>query len=148
MSFIHYLVGLIYYPLVGLTFLIDKKYGEYEKISLFNYCLALIIFLNASYIQYQVHLTLAKNRRTENENYPIPNGHWIFEYFSCPNYIAEIFIYISFLLISHRTSCFMSLVIWVIVNQCISALLGHRWYCQHYGQIYPAKRRAIIPFVL
>jgi 3-oxo-5-alpha-steroid 4-dehydrogenase 3 len=147
MSFIHYLVGLIHYPSVGLTIIIDSKYGH-EQMSLLNYCLALILFIHASYIQYQVHLTLAKNHRTDKENYPIPNGYWPFEYFSCPNYIAEIFIYISFLLLSHRTSCFMSLIIWVIVNQSLSALLTHRWYYRHYGEMYPAKRCALIPFVL
>ncbi|CAF3111961.1 unnamed protein product [Rotaria sp. Silwood2] len=147
MSFIHYLVGLIHYPFVGLTIIIDDKYA-YKNISILNYCLSLLLFIIASYIQYYVHLTLAKNHRTINEYYPIPNGYWPFEYFSCPNYIAEIFIYISFLFVSHRTSCFMSLIIWVIVNQCLSALLSHRWYCQHYGQMYPSKRRALIPFIL
>ncbi|CAF1369179.1 unnamed protein product [Adineta steineri] len=49
---------------------------------------------------------------------------------------------------NHRTLCFLSLTIWVIVNQCLSALLTHRWYCQHYQQLYPSKRCAIIPFIL
>jgi 3-oxo-5-alpha-steroid 4-dehydrogenase 3 len=147
MSLIHYLIGLIHYPLVGLTILIDRKYSN-QNPSLFNYFFAILLFLIASYIQYQVHLILGKIQRTEKENYPIPNGYWAFEYFSCPNYITEIFLYISFLLISHRTSCFMSLVIWVIVNQCLSALLTQRWYHQHYGQIYPSKRCALIPFIL
>ncbi|CAF1383301.1 unnamed protein product [Adineta steineri] len=147
MSFLHYLIGIIHYPLVGLTIITDDKYSS-KNISIINYCFALLLFLNASYIQYRVHLTLAQNRRKENENYPIPNGYWAFEYFSCPNYIAEIFIYISFLFLSHRTLCFLSLTIWVIVNQCLSALLTHRWYCQHYQQLYPSKRCAIIPFIL
>jgi hypothetical protein len=147
MSFIHYLIGLIHYPFVGLTILIDSKYSD-QYHSLFNYGFALLLFLTASYIQYQVHLTLGKTQRTEKEHYPIPNGYWAFEYFSCPNYIAEIFLYISFLLISHRTSSFMSLVIWVIVNQCLSALLTQRWYHQHYGQTYPSKRCALIPFII
>ncbi|CAF3728381.1 unnamed protein product [Rotaria sp. Silwood1] len=38
--------------------------------------------------------------------------------------------------------------IWVIINQCLSALLSHRWYCQHYGEMYPSKRCAIIPYIL
>lgn len=146
MSFIHYLVGLIHYPLVGLTIFIDNTSND-KNLSILNYCLALLLFIPASYIQYQVHLTLAKNRRKEKENYPIPNGYWAFEYFSCPNYIAEIFIYMSFLCLSHHTSCFISLVIWVIVNQCLSSLLTHRWYCQYYGQNYPPKRFALIPFI-
>ncbi|CAF2047949.1 unnamed protein product [Rotaria magnacalcarata] len=147
MSCIHYLAGLIHYPCFGLTIIIDDQYG-YKNISTVNYSFSFLIFIYASYIQYNVHLTLAKNHRNKNENYPIPTGYWPFEYFSCPNYIAEMFIYIAFLLISHRTSCFMSLTIWVIVNQCLSALLSHRWYCQHYGQMYPTKRRALIPCIL
>lgn len=148
MSFIHYLIGLIHYPLVSLTIIIDSTYA-YTKISLLSCCCSLLLFIIASHIQYNVHVTLAKNRRTNsNENYPIPNGYWPFQFFSCPNYIAEIFIYISFLLVSHRTSCFLSLTIWVIVNQSISALLNHRWYCQHYGQTYPSSRYALIPYLL
>jgi hypothetical protein len=147
MSFIHYFIGLIHYPFVGLTIIIDRQSSN-ENLSFLNYSFALILFLTASYIQYQVHLTLAKNRRTENETYPIPNGYWLFEYFSCPNYIAEIFLYLAFLFVSQRTSCFMSLVIWVVVNQCLSALLTQRWYSQHYGDAYPIKRCALIPFIL
>ncbi|CAF1562270.1 unnamed protein product [Rotaria sp. Silwood1] len=147
MSFIHYFIGLIHYPFVGLTIIIDNKYSN-RNISILNYFLSLLLFIIASYIQYNVHLILAKNHRTKTEHYPIPNNYWAFKYFSCPNYIAEIFIYISFLLVSHFTSCFMSLTIWVIINQCLSALLSHRWYCQHYGQMYPSKRCAIIPYIL
>jgi hypothetical protein len=147
MSFIHYLIGIIHYPFVGLTIITDDTYS-YESSSILTFGFAFLLFMNASYIQYRVHLALADNRHTENENYPIPNNYWLFEYLSCPNYIAEILIYISFLLISHRTLCFISLTIWVIVNQCLSALLAHRWYCRHYGQLYSSKRRALIPFIL
>ena len=93
MCFIHYASGINSLSICWFNYSISiNKYGE-EKIPLLNYCLGLILFLNASYIQYQIHLTLTKNPRTENENYPIPNGYWPFEYFSCPNYIAEMFIY-------------------------------------------------------
>ncbi|CAF0883975.1 unnamed protein product [Adineta ricciae] len=146
MSFIHYLIGIVHYPTVGLTIIVDHYYGH-KHISFGSTCLALFIFLNASFVQYRVHSTLANAHRTKTETYPIPNGFWLFEYFSCPNYIAEIFIYISFYLLSYHTLCFISLTIWVIVNQCLSALLAHRWYRQHYGALYPAKRCALIPLI-
>jgi hypothetical protein len=137
-NFLHYLFGLIYYPCVGLTILIDKKYS-YTNISLIKYFLALILFFNANYIQHHVHLTLAKNN-----SYPILNDYWIFNYFSSPNSITEIFIYMSFLIASHRTSAMTSLCVWVFLNQSLSALLNQRWY----GRYYPSNRYALIPFIL
>ncbi len=147
MNFLHYFFGLIHYPCVGLTIIIDYKYS-YTNLTIFKYFFALILFFNSSYIQYNVHLTLAKLNRSQNEIYPIPNGYWIFNYFSCPNYIAEIFIYIAFFIASHRTSAMASLIVWVFINQALSALLNHRWYCRHYKDLYPAKRCALIPFIL
>jgi len=146
-NFLHYFFGLIHYPCVGLTIIIDYKY-PYTNINIFKYLFALILFFNASYIQYNVHLTLAKLIRNQNETYPIPNGYWLFNYFSSPNYIAEIFIYISFLIASHRTSAMASLIVWVFVNQSLSALLNHRWYCRHYKELYPSNRCALIPFII
>ena len=148
MSCIHYLTGAIHYPAVGLTVLVDEAYGAARSSSSVNTCIVLLLFVNASMVQYHVHCTLAQNRRTENETYPIPKGYWPFDYFSCPNYIAEMFIYIAFLLASHRTSSMMSMTVWVMVNQCLSALLAHRWYRQHYGSTYPSSRRALLPFLL
>ena len=70
---------------------IANKY-PFTNITIFKYFFALILFFNASYIQYNIHLTLAKLNRSQYEIYPIPNSYWIF----CPNNIAEIFIYIAF----------------------------------------------------
>lgn len=146
-NFFSYLFGLIQYPCIGLTIIIDYKYS-YTNINILKYFFALILFFNASYIQYNIHLTLANLKRYENEIYPIPNGYWLFNYLTSPNYIAEIFIYISFFIASHRTSAMASLIIWVFVNQTLSALLNHRWYRRYYKQLYPTKRCALIPFIL
>lgn len=146
-NILYYLFGLIHYPCVGLTIIIDYQYS-YTNIQFWKYFFAVLIFILASYIQYHVHLALAKLDRYANGSYPIPTGYWIFNYFSCPNSIAEIFIYISFLLASHRTSAMAALVVWVFVNQSLTALFNHRWYCRHYKDFYPAKRCALIPFIL
>jgi 3-oxo-5-alpha-steroid 4-dehydrogenase 3 len=143
----HYFFGLIHYPCVGLTIIIDYKYS-YSNINFSRYFFALFLFFNASYIQYNVHLTLAKLARCPNEIYPIPNGYWLFNYFSCPNYLAEILIYISFFIASHRTSAMAALIVWVFVNQSLSALFNHRWYCRYYKELYPSNRCALIPFIL
>ena len=149
MSFIHYVVGLIHYPCVGLTILVDHQSSSSTTTTIQNRLFGLILFLIGNYIQCQTHLTLSKLRQTskEKEIYPIPHGFFLFEYISCPNYFGEILIYISLFCLSHKTSSFLSLIIWIFVNQILSGLFTHRWYCQKYQQIYPSTRRAILPFL-
>ena len=147
MSFFHYLIGILHYPCVGATIITDHDYAHGSP-SFFSSCLGLTLFLIASYIQHRVHVTFAKNRRTEKGEYPIPNGYWPFDYLSCPNYLAEMVIYLAFLLISHRSWCMLCLSIWVLANQSLAALLAHRWYLQQYGSLYPSNRRAFIPYLL
>ncbi|CAF2399984.1 unnamed protein product [Rotaria sp. Silwood2] len=146
-NFVYYFYGLIHYPCVGLTIIIDYKY-PYTNINIQKYFFGLIIFFYASYVQYNIHITYIKMKRLQNELYPIPYGYWIFNYFSCPNYIAEIFIYSSFFIASHRTSAMASLFIWIFVNQSLSALLNHQWYYRHYKELYPSNRCALIPFII
>ena len=146
-NFLHIVFGFIHYPCVGVTIIIDYQYS-YTNMQFWSYFFALLLFFNASYIQHNVHLTLAKLIRTDNAVYPIPNGYWIFNYLSCPNTIAEIFIYLSFFIASHRTSAMAALIVWVFVNQSLSALLNHRWYCRYYKDSYPSNRYALIPFIL
>ncbi|CAF1258240.1 unnamed protein product [Adineta steineri] len=148
MNFFYYIFHFIYYPCVGLTIISDYQYS-YTNITIMKYIFSLFVFLNASYIQYNIHLTLEKQNPIEqNEIKPIPYGYWIFNYFSCPNSIIEIIIYLSFFLTSHRTSAMASLLVWVFTNQSLSALLNHRWFCRYYKDSYPTKRRALIPFIL
>ena len=149
MSLIHYLVGLLHYPAVALTMIVDGSIGNVKFHSPINDVLGLIIFLYANYVQYRVHDALANTRQQKknNEIYPIPTGFWLFDYFSCPNYIAEIFIYLSFLLLSHQSLPMVSLTIWVFVNQSLSSIFSHRWYQKQYGRAYPQTRSAILPFI-
>lgn len=145
-NFLHYFFGLIHYPCVGLTIITDYKYS-YTNMNFIKYLFGLTLFLYASYIQYNVHLTLARMNRNKNNTYSIPDGYWIFHYLSCPNYITEIIIYISLLIASHRTSAMASLFIWMFVNQSLLALLNHRWYKNYYKELYPANRCVLIPFI-
>jgi hypothetical protein len=148
MSFIHYLLGILHYALLGINILVDQTY-EHAQYSLTLVCSVLFIYFYASYIQYCVHVTLARNRRqTQDNRYPMPHGYWLFKYISCPNYLAEIIIYIAFFTISHRSLSILSLTVWVIVNQTLSALLMHRWYRQNYGSNYSSNIRALIPYLL
>ncbi|UJR36322.1 hypothetical protein I4U23_029050 [Adineta vaga] len=138
-DYFYYFLRLFHYPCVGFTIIIDYKYSS-TNLTIFNYFLALILFFNASYIQYNVHLTLAKQLHS------IPNHYWLFNSFTCPNSLAEIAIYISFYIASYRTSAMASLMLWIFLNQSLSTLLSHRWYYNH--KSYSTKRCILIPFIL
>ena len=77
----------------------------------------------------------------------IPHGG-LFEYVSCPHYFAEILIYTGFYFVTHFDNSFLSLLVWVIVNQITCALMSHAWYREKFGASYPRHRRAIIPYLL
>lgn len=141
MSFIHYLIGLAHYPMVGLTMNVDQSTNETNLFSL-------ILFVIASSAQNLVHRVLAESRRQTKTIYSIPRGCFLFEFVSCPNYLAEILIYVAFFLQSQKTLPMTCLTIWVLVNQSISALLAHRWYIEKFGTDYPSKRRALLPFLM
>lgn len=147
MTIIEYLFELIHYPCVGLTIIADYKYS-YTNLNLYKYLFGVILFSYASYFQYHSHLTLAKLNRNSEQIYPIPVGHWIFEYISSPNVLLEFVIYLSILIASHRTSAMASLIVWIFVKQTFSALFKHRWYLRYYQNSYPSKRCALIPFLI
>jgi len=78
----------------------------------------------------------------------IPRGG-LFDHVSCPHYLMEIIIYLAFLLIGgYRHVTLLSIVIFVVTNQLVAGYLTHRWYRTHFGALYPAQRKAVIPFVL
>uniref|UniRef100_T1IR64 Polyprenal reductase n=1 Tax=Strigamia maritima TaxID=126957 RepID=T1IR64_STRMM len=109
-------------------------------------------FLFASLMHYQSHVILGNLRKNTKGDvvttaHLIPVGLW-FEYISCPHYLAEILIYIAIFTILGFTHYGWSLVLyWVIFSQVFAGLMTHRWYKQKHKS-YPAKRKAIIPFVL
>ncbi|RWS16441.1 hypothetical protein B4U79_03894 [Dinothrombium tinctorium] len=56
-------------------------------------------------------------------------------------------IYFSFYLMSNCDSSWHGLLSWVIVSQTLSSILAHRWYVNKFGDRYPKRRKAIIPFI-
>ncbi|XP_053201542.1 uncharacterized protein LOC128386516 isoform X2 [Panonychus citri] len=133
----------------------DINYGERLLITSIGF----IIFFIGQTIQLWAHYELARLRHDPNSirssrfrfvrrgTYYFPDGR-LFKYVSCPNYAAEIITYTSLYLLTDFNYNWLALYIWVIVNQIISAILTHRWYQVAFAELYPADRRAIIPFLL
>eukprot|EP00978_Attheya_sp_CCMP212_P002387 scaffold4890_cov57-Attheya_sp.AAC.1 len=140
---------------------------------------ALMLGLVGQYEQHLHHVILANLRKRANQttisrtvpskssgetkgnHYAIPIGRG-FDYVSCPHYLAEICIYISFyLLLGHNHNDglqFESLVellqkhqatillFWVTVNLTISAQGSHQWYTRQ-TRLQDNKSHAITPAV-
>ncbi|KAK0415705.1 hypothetical protein QR680_012074 [Steinernema hermaphroditum] len=160
MNVFHYLVGIIHYIILPVSAVCEtsgiasreKFLADFNRIS--NLQLAgIAAFVWFSYHQHQCALKLAKMRKNHQGN--ITNyAHGIaygglFDYVSCPHFCYEVLLYVSLFLTLNLTGrCFALLVVFVAVNQSIAALITHRWYVERFGEKYPAKRKAIIPYIL
>ena len=77
--------------------------------------------------------------------YEIPRGG-MFEMVSCPNYLGELIEWTGWAIATWSLAG-LSFAVWTAANLLPRALANHRWYRQKFPD-YPARRKAIIPFVL
>lgn len=118
-----------------------------HKISISQIC-ATLLFCLAWKHQFQAHKIFAELKlQSSLRKHNVPHGDW-FHYVSCPHYLAEILIYLSFAIIlgtKHTTAWII--FGWVLVNQVIAGLMSHWWYRKTF-RTYPSKRKAVIPFLI
>jgi 3-oxo-5-alpha-steroid 4-dehydrogenase 1 len=83
-------------------------------------------------------------RRPGETGYKIPRGG-LYELISCPNYFGELIEWTGWALLTWSPAglCF---VIWSAANLVPRARSHHRWYKERFPD-YPARRKAIIPFL-
>ncbi|KAI8472928.1 MAG: 3-oxo-5-alpha-steroid 4-dehydrogenase-domain-containing protein [Monoraphidium minutum] len=91
------------------------------------------------------NLTGRRQQRSEKTAYRIPRG-LLFEWVSCPHYLAEIIIYCGLALVTGLSTNALLMLVWVAVNLVLAAGATQAWYHARF-KTYPAKRRALVPFV-
>lgn len=154
MNFIHFMLGVILYSTFSLAVLSEAPStadGDAVLKPRLNHVCGVSLFIWASWHHHHAHVTFAELRKNKsgdvvNYEHAIPRGGW-FEYISCPHYFMEILIYLSFIIVSglhHKV--LLSVFFFVLSNQLVAGYLTHTWYRQQFRS-YPAKRRAIIPFI-
>jgi hypothetical protein len=163
-----YLLGAGHYLVLPLVFLDATESSRTWWTStgaLFN--------LWAQYQQFRHHSLLADLRRfpstkKEGNTYHLPTSGW-FRRITCPHYLAEILIYLSFgvvlwgdaeesdldpppsnnmlerYLIFGQRHCHWFLLMWVTTNLTVSALNNYDWYKRHNLNL---TQSALIPFLL
>ena len=98
------------------------------------------VFINWDYDNRLIHL-----RQPGETDYKIPQGG-LFDYISCPNLSGEIIEWTGFAIMCWNLAA-VSFLVWTVANLIPRALSHHKWYKKQFGN-YPARRKAIIPFVL
>jgi 3-oxo-5-alpha-steroid 4-dehydrogenase 3 len=156
-----YALGIIHYLILPLVFM-DPVCDEFLAKHSSDWRIALLgtgTCLWAQYEQNRHHCLLARLRIGRDgvdttQDYRIPTKGW-FRIISCPHYLAEIIIYISFALMlrsdtSHDLTLYQSitLVVWVATNLSVSAIQSHDWYLLQFPEYAALQRKAIFPFLL
>jgi 3-oxo-5-alpha-steroid 4-dehydrogenase 1 len=94
----------------------------------------------------QYHDTLLINlRKGEKTGYSIPFGG-LFRFVSCPNFLGEIIIWIGFFVVTLSLPA-LAFLVWTLANLIPRALDHHKWYRSEFPD-YPAKRKALFPFLV
>jgi len=104
-----------------------------------------ILFFVGAFINVQSDNILLSLRKKTTNGYVIPEGG-VFKYVSCPNFFGEILEWGGFALMTWSPAA-LAFVIWTIVNLLPRGIDHHKWYKEKFPD-YPAKRKAIIPFLL
>ena len=111
-----------------------------------RFIIGLTLFVVGMTINIHSDNILIKLRKPGETDYKIPSGGF-YRWVSCPNYFGEMLEWIGFAVMSWSI---VGLVfsLWIALPLMAQARNAHRWYRGHFGDEYPAERRAIIPYLL
>ena len=105
----------------------------------------LFLFAAGFFINKKSDSLLKKLRRENESTYQIPRG-WLFCYISCPHYLGEMIEWLGWALMTFSTAG-LAFFVFTFANLFPRAISIHRWY-RHQFPDYPARRKAIIPFIV
>lgn len=88
---------------------------------------------------------LRRLRAPGESGYRVPRGG-LFEWVSCPNYLGEMVQWAGWALATWSLAG-LAFAVYTGANLAPRALAHHAWYRQRFPD-YPARRRALVPFVL
>lgn len=130
--------------LLGYYFAWFAKYTTSDLIGP-RFIVGAVLFVWGVYINWDHDNRLIHLRQPGETDYKIPEGG-LFEYVSCPNLLGEIIEWTGFAIMCWNLAA-VSFLAWTLANLIPRALSHHKWYKQHFRN-YPARRKAVIPFVL
>ena len=122
-------------------------FAKYTNAWLSNpgFMIGVIIFMTGLYINWKADNILIHLRKPNEINYTIPRG-WLFDKVSCANLFGELIEWFGFAILCWNLPA-LTFFIWTAANLIPRALAHHRWYKETFAD-YPAKRTAILPYLL
>ena len=103
------------------------------------------LFFIGLIINWKADNILINLRKPTETTYKIPNS-WLFNKVSCANLFGELIEWFGFAILCWNLPA-LTFFIWTAANLIPRALAHHNWYKEKFVD-YPAKRKAIIPYVL
>ena len=124
----------------------SEKYTELWLTSP-QFLLGVMVFFAGMVLNKVSDHQLAKLRQasTSDQTYQIPYG-LAYRWISCPNYLGEIIQWTGWAIAVWSLAGWV-FAVWTIANLVPRAVAHHRWYRESFNN-YPAKRRALIPYLL
>ncbi|KAF0686773.1 Aste57867_21436 [Aphanomyces stellatus] len=151
-------LGMGHYILVSLSIVLDDgaaRSMSYTPLDMALVAAGVVLFVVASIHQTKCNAVLALLKQSHEpktddgsssssrRRYGLPTGDW-FKWIWSPLYLAEILIYLSFALVTQgRNHNLLFAVLWVAVNQTISAARAKAWYETTFPAAAP--RAALVP---
>lgn len=120
-----------------------EKYDT-EWLSAPHFQAGLILFLSGFFINIYSDNHLINLRKSGDTGYAIPRG-FLFEFVSSPNLLGEIVEWMGFALMAWNLPA-ATFMVWTLANLIPRAKNHHDWYQKNFPD-YPAKRKAVIPFL-
>ena len=95
----------------------------------------------------RLRLLRATANSDPKERYKIPRGG-MFEYVSSANYFGEIVEWWGFALVARLNPGALFFAGFTTIFLGLRGIDNHKWYLEKFGDKYPSKRRAVIPFLV
>jgi 3-oxo-5-alpha-steroid 4-dehydrogenase 1 len=115
-----------------------------EWLSSPHFILGAVLFVAGMGINWMADAMLIKLRKHGNTGYQIPKG-FLFEYISAPNLLGEIIEWSGFAIMAWNLPA-LSFAVWTFANLVPRAKDHHNWYKKYFPD-YPARRKAVFPFL-
>jgi steroid 5-alpha reductase family enzyme len=103
------------------------------------------LFLAGLAVHASADAALRRLRAPGESGYRVPRGG-LFEWVSCPNYLGEMVQWAGWALATWSPAG-LAFALYTAANLAPRAVAHHAWYRRQFPD-YPARRRALVPFVL
>ncbi|ROS04839.1 steroid 5-alpha-reductase/3-oxo-5-alpha-steroid 4-dehydrogenase 1 [Sinobacterium caligoides] len=142
------LVTMTFYSVNG--YLIGHYFGSLQAYPLSwlsdpRFIVGMSLFLVGFAINIHSDNILINLRKPGESGYKIPSGG-CFRLVSCPNYFGEILEWVGFAVMSWSLPGLVY-ALWVALTLLATGLSTHRWYLEHFQEEYPARRKAVLPYL-